>query len=304
MRTCNPKMLISTLVILLMSTSIGFSQDKKTPKLDTLSIGLAPFMTPERFKPVAQLLTKELKMPLKYENFNSLVELAGNYQKYDLLYMNAFAFSYTQALDLPLNAFLARANAKEEALSYKSCLIIKADSPIESIAQVVEGAAELKLSFTYASSTSGHIVPRIYLTDQLGGSLENNFEEIKFLEDDVLHQVVSGSIDIGAYSCATLQEEVAKDNSLANEYRILWSSEAIPHAVMVTGSSIDAKMKKKLTKAFSKLKEYPSAWELLALTDMTQYTEVENSSFDHLTNKLKEDDELEFYLYYYESFSK
>ncbi|MEP2024729.1 MAG: phosphate/phosphite/phosphonate ABC transporter substrate-binding protein [Reichenbachiella sp.] len=276
------------------------------PDSDTLSIGLDRFMPEEKFTLIAKHLSTQLNVPVKYENFNSLIELTKNQSKYDLIYTNAFGYAYAQVTDLPFAAFLIRADKNGDPLTYKSCLITNSASGITTVEQVKENSDSLDVSFTYASSTSGHIVPRIYLSQLIGETLESGFQGVAFesSHEEIIKKVGEGKTDLGACSCYWAQKKAQEDSALKGQIKILWESTPIPHVVWATGNTMNEAMKVPLQQAFSTLLENEQIRTLVMRPDLTAYSSIKDEAFSFLIDQLKKDQELEFYLYYYESFSE
>lgn len=273
---------------------------------DTLSIGLDRFMPAKKFKPIADFIGQKLDVFVLYENFNSLLELSSKQSEYDLIYTNAFGYAYAQVTDLPFKAYLVRADKNGQTLTYKSCLISNKGSNITSTRDIKELSKDLEVSFTYASSTSGHIIPRIYLTQLVGESLEGGFKKLNFESGhrEVIEKVNEGKIKLGACSCQTIKEEIQANAKLTKTINVLWESIPIPHAVWATNNLSDPKIYEKLGQSLNALLNETQLREIVDLPYLTQYSTPAQDGFNYLINQLKKDDELEFYLYYYESFSE
>jgi phosphonate transport system substrate-binding protein len=270
---------------------------------NTLSIGLDQFMPAEKFAPVADYLSVQLGVPVTYENFGSLTNLSA---KYDLLYINAFGYAYAKVAGFPFESFVARADASGTLLSYKSCLIAHAKSGIKTPDQIIAQSKSINLSFTYASSTSGHIVPRIYLTQLLGQSLEEAFKQVEFGSEhvDVINKVKSGTVDLGGCSCLWVSDEMSKQPNLKNEIHVVWESEPIPHAVWAINTTSNQKLFSNLPAILNAMLKDKEIWKIMVIPDLNQYSRTDEKAFDFFINQLRTDGELEFYLYYYESVSK
>lgn len=297
------KLIISYLAAILLSTPFN-SFAVQQP--DTLKVGLDRFMPEEKFKPIADFLSNQLGIYVKYENFNSLLELSSNQSTYDLIYTNAFGYAYAQVTELPFTSFLVRADKNGSTLTYKSCLIANKNSPIKSTKNIAEKSSSIDVSFTYASSTSGHIIPRIYLSQLIGKSLESGFKSVSFetSHEDVIEKVNNGSIPLGACSCQTIREEVKADSKLKNTIQVLWESIPIPHAIWATNQTSNPAVYSGLGTALNEMLKVKEIRELVDLPDLAQYSPPAEDGFNYLINQLRKDNELEFYLYYYESFSE
>ncbi|SMD37240.1 ABC-type phosphate/phosphonate transport system, substrate-binding protein [Reichenbachiella faecimaris] len=273
---------------------------------DTLTIGLDKFMPADKFKPIADFLNDQLAVYVEYENFNSLLELSGNQSKYDLIYTNAFGYAYAQVTELPFQSYLVRADKAGTTLTYKSCLIANKNSNIKSTKFIADKSSTIDVSFTYPSSTSGHIIPRIYLTQLIGQSLESGFKSVNFEtgHKDVIQKINEGSIALGACSCQWIREEIKANPKLKNTINVLWESIPIPHAVWAANQTSDPAVLEGLDKVLNDMLKVKEIRNIVDLPNLSQYSPAAVDGFNYLINQLKKDDELEFYLYYYESFSE
>lgn len=273
---------------------------------DTLRIGLDRFMSEEKFAPIADYLSIQLNMPVKYERFNSLIELTGNQSNYDMIYTNAFGYAYAQVTKLPFEAFLTRADKNQQPLTYTSCLITNSKSGILTAEQIIEKSTSSDLSFTYPSSTSGHIVPRIYLSQLLNQPLESRFQSITFESNhvDVIEKVGNGGTDIGACSCYWARKKIEENPKLKEFVSILWESPPIPYLVWAANNSLKKGLTDNIKKAFSTMLDIPEIRASVMRPDLTTYSAINNDAFSILIDQLKKDQELEFYLYYYEAVSE
>ncbi|MEP2025538.1 MAG: PhnD/SsuA/transferrin family substrate-binding protein [Reichenbachiella sp.] len=295
---CNIIILFS----LLSCTTISFAQTSG----DTLSIGLDRFMPAEKFKPIADFLNEKLDAYVQFENFNSLLELSSNPSQYDLIYTSAFGYAFAQVTELPFQPYLVRADKDGKTLTYKSCLIANKKSMIKSTKDIADDSKSIEVSFTYASSTSGHIIPRIYLTQLIEQSLESGFKGVKFesAHQDVIKKVSEGSIALGACSCQWIREEIKANAQLKNSINVLWESIPIPHAVWATNQTSNPSLFNNLDITLNAMLNKSEIRKIVDLPQLNQYSPASQDGFNYLIDQLKKDNELEFYLYYYESFSE
>lgn len=119
------------------------------------------------------------------------------------------------------------ATCKQPTAFYRSLIITKSDSGIDSLADL-EGAA---FGFTDRQSTSGYIFPKILLADA-GCNSEQFFSSIYFLNkhDKVYDAVAKGSIAGGAVSSTAYKKAVERNGDV---YTILVESAPIPRNAVV-----------------------------------------------------------------------
>ena len=128
--------------------------------------------------------------------------------------------------------------------------------------------------------------------------------EAKIYVKHLKELVQEGKVDLGACSCQWIAEQMEKSPDLKKGIKIVWESNPIPHAIWAINSTSDEKLFTDLDEALNDILEVEEIRNLVSLPGLSQYSLAEEHSFDFLIDQLSNDLELEFYLYYYESFSK
>src|SRR5690606_29806064 len=98
---------------------------------------------------------------------------------------------------------------------YHSYIITQADSDWENVDDMLENRSNVNFAFGSISSTSGHLIPGLFLR-QLGYYVsedEHEFEQVRFAgsHDIVTTLVRDGSVDAGAVDSAILEALMKED---------------------------------------------------------------------------------------------
>jgi phosphonate transport system substrate-binding protein len=172
--------------------------------------------------------------------------------KVDLALLNTFG--YILASDAGFEPLLIIANPDKKAITYQSCIIANPSTGLKTMAIVKERAHEFYFTFVNASSTSGHLLPRLYLTS-IELEPEIAFKEIKFGEThtQTVMQIVENKSQIAACSYTDMQKMIEKGTIKASDVNVLWVSEPITNGPIAVKKTLSASKKEKLKKAFLEL---------------------------------------------------
>jgi phosphonate transport system substrate-binding protein len=117
---------------------------------------------------------------------------------------------------------------RENDAKFHSRFIVRADLPINSLADLKERAKGLTLTFGSESSTSGHLMPRYFLT-QAGINPDTDFKSLPNFSGshDLTWQLVqSGSFDVGALNEDVWDRAVREGKVEAQKVREFYTTPA------------------------------------------------------------------------------
>ena len=160
-------------------------------------------------------------------------------------------FSYILAAQYKDNDPLVVIGIKGTPYVYHSNIYVRANSGLNSMADIKAHAKELTFCFTDPASTSGHLVPRAYLTS-IGLDPDSAFKQVIFAGSHAaaVLTVAAGKVDIG---CATDQYGidllVKRGLVKPGVLKVLWTSAPITESPIV--------ILKDINKAFAaKIRQY------------------------------------------------
>ncbi|MEW5850777.1 MAG: putative selenate ABC transporter substrate-binding protein [Myxococcota bacterium] len=190
---------------------------------DVLRVSAIPDENPtelqRKYQPLAAYLAKATGMEVKFvpvTDYAATVEgLASG--KLDLVWYGGF--TYVQARRRTGNAIpLVQ---REEDARFHSRIIVSARSKAMSLADL-KGAT---FAFGSVSSTSGHLMPRYFMTRE-GVVPERDFSKVSYsgAHDATAKWVETGVVDAGALNESVLQRLLDEKKVDASKIRVLWTS--------------------------------------------------------------------------------
>ncbi|WPV00771.1 phosphate/phosphite/phosphonate ABC transporter substrate-binding protein [Mucilaginibacter sp. cycad4] len=231
-------------------------------------------------KPFQQYLQKKLGMPVEFiytNDYTSVIE-ALKTKKTHIAYLSPFSYVLASQKHDITPIITTGENGKQSM--YHSTIFTNTHSGINSIADLKAKAKYITLCFADPASTSGHLIPRAYLTTVGLNPDKNAFKETIFAGSHVTSvlSVASGKIDVG---CAATEYglEIAERKGLVkkDQIRVLWQSQPIVGSPIVARNDLNKEFVKKIQNLYLNLaKDEPGIF----LTYMKLlHTKPENYSY-------------------------
>ena len=151
-----------------------------------------------RYDGFAAYLSQKLSVDVKYipSVDYAAVVTAFSQGKLDLAFFGGLTGVQARLLDQGAQAIAQR----QHDAQFHSKIIVRMDLPVASLADLVDIADELTITFGSESSTSGHLMPRFYL-DKIGLDPDLSFKSppnYSGSHDLTWRLVESGAFDVGA----------------------------------------------------------------------------------------------------------
>lgn len=222
-----------------------------------------------------------------------------------IILMNSYGYVYGHAKYPNYTAFgvLGKNNRLD---SYKSCIIVAAESKYQTLDELIADATNVDLRFVYATSTSGHIVPRYELRKHGVQQAEVSFKNIDFSGDHEvgIMQVVNGEATALACGEPSLEYCVSKGSVTRDQYRVIWKSHDIQGAPFVYNELLDADVKKNIEDAIFSMSEkspetYTYIQQVFHADKDNGFIEVEDNQYDAIRNMASSMDDLILFLNFY-----
>lgn len=241
----------------------------------------------KRYQGLKDYLSKALNMPV------DLVQASGYSATIEAMRANRIDVATIG----PLSYLIAVQKAGAEAiaipgneagpLTYRSCIIVKADSPIKTLEDLIKDSKKYTMSFVDPASTSGHLIPRVFLEGK-GLDVEKDFRKMFFSTSHPLslYTVTGGKVDAAATMPAMIHTMEDNGKLKKGEVRILWESQDIPSSPVTVRKSLPEAFKKEILAAFLNLAKVDP--ELAAALQVTtkhkdfQYYPATDSMYDGL----------------------
>lgn len=179
--------------------------------------------------------------------------------KLDIALMNTFGYVIASS-EGNMEALVVVANEKREPISYQSCILAHPSTQIKTLADLKKQAVHHVFGFVTASSTSGHLVPRVFLNKE-NLQPEISFKDVIFAgsHENLIEQISKNTIKVGATSYTDLEELVKAGKYQMSTFNIIWVSQPITNGPVSVRKDLPLHLKKKLQDIWLTLpKENPS----------------------------------------------
>ncbi len=246
---------------------------------------------------VAEFLSAEVGKPVKVvvpADYSASVQALVS-KKADFAYVSAMPFLLARR-DGNASLLLAEQRADAEGkqrTDYTSILVVRDDSPLKTVEDLVKNASNLRFCFTSPTSTSGYIMAVSRLIDE--GLLRPRqdprevFAQVSFGGGytQALEQVIAGRADVCAVSDYTMEgpkADVYLKPEQRKQLRILGRTPGVPTHLIAARDGLSDELKTRVKEGLLKLsKEQP---ELLAdVYGATSFAEVDEN--EHVAKVLK-----------------
>jgi phosphonate transport system substrate-binding protein len=239
---------------------------------------------------VRKYLEKQLDMKVEMQassDYTSVVEALLT-KKVHMAYISPF--SYVLATQKQPLVPLVVSGINGKPVNYRSIIFTNPGTGLKTIDELKGRAKNLTLCFADPASTSGHLVPRAFLTS-IGLDPKTAFKETMFAGSHFasLMAVKGGKVDVG---CSwEFGYNKAIRNKLLNpeDLVILWRSDPIVESPIVMRADINAQFTERVREAYLNMpteapavfKAYISMWDP-ARADSIRYVRVDDSVYNGL----------------------
>ncbi|MEG0414029.1 MAG: phosphonate ABC transporter substrate-binding protein [Comamonas sp.] len=255
MKMMNRKVWLQTSIASLMLAATGTAWAQSSE----LRVGLIPSEDAQAMMRASQQVMEQLEQktglkvkPFVANDYNGVIE-AMRSGKIDVAYFGPF--SYVLAAQMAnAEAFAIPVSKKSGQSSYQSIIISKKDNGPTSVAQL-QGKT---FAFVDPSSASGHLFPKAGLKGE-GVDTDKYFSRVIFSgsHDASIMAVAHGKVDAAAVASPIFQTAVAKGHVKAEDFQVIWTSQAIPESPMAWRKGLDADTKQKVAAALAEIKGLP-----------------------------------------------
>ena len=162
---------------------------------------------------------------------------------------------------------LANMHIKKDAVdNYKTVLLTPNDGRIIEYSHITEMADQLTMMFVKEGSTSGNLVPRLFLSANNIASPETQFKEVTYggNHTSTFNKLLQGQADICAIGSNEYYQQIEADTSLRTAIKLLWVSEEIPLGPVLVNKSLSSTDRDLVSNLFLNLhKENVDAFETI-----------------------------------------
>jgi phosphonate transport system substrate-binding protein len=157
---------------------------------------------------------------------------------------------------------------------YRSCIVVKANSPIKTLADL----KSKRVAFVNRFSTSGYFMPLMALK-QLQIDPDRDFTKVLFggTHEQTQALLTKNEVDAIATNLASYNKWKQQGKLTSQNSRLLWQSQPVPHAPVVVSQHLPAELIEKLKEAF--LTTPPGIQDLMG-TETAGYTLVDDEDYE------------------------
>lgn len=204
---------------------------------------------------IATYLEKQLRQKVVVvtpQKTNELTQMLKD-KRVDIAFLNTFGYILA-ASEASIRPLVVVSADGQTPASYKSCLIKHPSTQVKTMVDVVkkENARQLKFAFVSPTSTSGHLVPRLYFNSLGLNYTESHFKEIIFGNNhaNTIKQIAAHKADLGACSYDDLQKMIQQGKVSKKAVEVLWVSTPIVNGPVVARADMDKKLTTAVQQAF------------------------------------------------------
>jgi len=239
---------------------------------------------------VRPYLEKKLGIPVEFQkstDYTTVIEalLSG---KVHMAYLSPF--SYILATQKQKLVPMVAPGLNGKPLTYRSLIFTSPHSGLHSMDDVKAKSHDLTLCFADPASTSGHLIPRAYLTS-IGLDPKTAFKQTMFAGTHYASvlSVKSGKVDVGCSFQLGYDKMMREGLIHEGDITILWTSDPIVESPLCMRSDVNAALTAKVAQAYIDMKrDAPALFhDYMAMyfpkqTDSMSYLPVNDSMYDGL----------------------
>ena len=117
--------------------------------------------------PLKDLLSKSLDQPVVVKSYRNVPELlsAIHADKVDIAFINTLGYLKLEEISNPMSAAAVLSIDPKHSNNYKSVILSSKKTGVTTMEELLIRAEELDMMFVAKQSTSGYLVPKLYLSD-------------------------------------------------------------------------------------------------------------------------------------------
>ncbi len=240
------------ILLLLVSLGLGACRGQNdAADNQVLRIGVQPFQEQKDFYalylPLLHYLEQELELAVEWVPLNDYQDQLDKFhdQKIDLTLFGGYAFVQAYERD-GADPLVMR----DVDFQFRSVFIVAADSLVNSISEL-QGQV---FSFGSKLSTSGHLMPRFFLSTQ-GIIPESFFAKVRYSgkHDVTIKWVADGTVQAGVVNAHILEKLLNNKFVQRTQIKIIWETPPYPDYVWVARKELPEALKQEIIEAFIKL---------------------------------------------------
>jgi phosphonate transport system substrate-binding protein len=141
---------------------------------------------------------------------------------------------------------------EDGSTGYRSVIIVRNESPIKTVNELLDPSRKLTFGAGDPKSTSGYVIPNYYVFARNKATPENLFAKIVTgNHQENAARVAKGDVDAATCNDSELIAFAQKNPVEAAKLRVLWKSSEIPESPLMWAKSLDNASKQRVRKFFT-----------------------------------------------------
>ncbi|WP_435625556.1 phosphate/phosphite/phosphonate ABC transporter substrate-binding protein [Flagellimonas sp.] len=218
-------------------------------------------------KPLSLELGKLLVRPIEIKSYSDVPSFIQGIKsnEVDMALINTLGY-LSLSLDNQHMEPVATLKIREEAVDNYKTVLLGNPSRANHLDVIQKNPEKFQITFVAPGSTSGNLVPRLFLSSNGIDSPEKQFQKTDYAgtHQAAIVKLLSGETDICALGSNEYFKQLKKDSTLSQSSSLLWMSSEIPLGPVLLNKRMENIEKEKVTRFLSTLHEtHPEILEAL-----------------------------------------
>ena len=201
----------------------------------------------DNLEPLANALSKKLSTELKivsYPDVSSLISAILN-DSVDIAIINTLGYLILNTKEYGMTPIATLSIDPQFTNNYRSVILSSKSSGLERLETAVENAKEYSFMFVKGGSTSGHLIPRLFLSNYGIEKPEVQFRKLVFGGDHqkTFNELINQNVDLCAVGSNEYFSRIAANPSIADNVNLLWLSPEIPLGPLLVSNRLSDSQK-------------------------------------------------------------
>ncbi|PRX55109.1 phosphate/phosphite/phosphonate ABC transporter substrate-binding protein [Flagellimonas meridianipacifica] len=200
-------------------------------------------------EPLSKALEQHLNRPIKVESYPDVPSFIQGIKsnQVDIGFINTLGYLLL-SLDNENMEPIATLEVKENAKDNYKTVLLGNSKKVGNVDSLKSDSEKVAIEFVAPGSTSGNLIPRLFLSSIGIQFPEQQFEKVSYAGNHkaAIERLIQGKTDICAVGSNEYHRQLQIDSSLSQSTSILWMSEEIPLGPVLLNKRITDSEKKSL----------------------------------------------------------
>ena len=201
-------------------------------------------------KPLSLPLGKLLERPVEIKSYPDVPSFIKGIKsnEVDMALINTLGYLLL-SLDNPYMEPVATLKIREDAVDNYKTVLLGNPSRASDMDVIQKNPEKFQMTFVAPGSTSGNLIPRLYLSSNGIHLPEKQFKKVDYAgtHQVAIAKLVRGDSDICALGSNEYFRQLKKDSTLSQSSSLLWMSSEIPLGPVLLNTKLDNTEREKIT---------------------------------------------------------